>query len=128
MNSGVNVPTLRRSGEDDWDDVRSLLLDAGLPVDDLDRDMLDDFLIAESGPSIVGIVGLQVYDTVGLLRSLVVASEVDAVDAGATELTWIGDVGNERREECAVVEDSRPCRHFLRGLELQHPVQLTDDL
>lgn len=82
MSSGVNVPILRRSGARDLDDVRVLLTDVGLPIDDLDEEMLDEFLIAESDDIIVGLVGLQVYDTVGLLRSLVVANDTRRAGLG----------------------------------------------
>lgn len=73
MNSGLNMPTLRESSSADWPAVRQLLLEAKLPVEDLGPAMLDGFLIAESGEDIVGLVGLQIIDTTGLLRSLVVA-------------------------------------------------------
>ena len=82
MNSGINVPVLRRSGARDLDEVTELLTDAGLPIDDLDEKMLDEFLIAESDGIIVGLVGLQVYDTVGLLRSLVVANDTRRAGLG----------------------------------------------
>lgn len=71
---------LRRSSPGDWQNVQQLLTDAGLPTEDLGPDMMDGFLIAESGKSIVGVVGLQVFDNIGLLRSLVVAE--DARKAG----------------------------------------------
>lgn len=75
MNSGLDMPVLRESRKADWDVVQQLLLAAGLPVEDLGPAMLDGFLIAESGDRIVGLVGLQIYDTTGLLRSLVVAKD-----------------------------------------------------
>lgn len=73
MNSGLSMPTLRESRCDDWPAVRQLLQEAQLPVEDLGPAALDGFLIAESGNNIVGLVGLQIFDTKGLLRSLVVA-------------------------------------------------------
>jgi len=73
VSSSIAMPTLRNSASDDWDDVRELLFDAGLPVDDLGPEMLQNFLLAESDGLIVGLVGLQLFDTIGLLRSLVVA-------------------------------------------------------
>ncbi len=75
MNSSLSMPTLRQSRPDDWDEVRQLLAAAELPVDDLCAEMLDSFLIAESGSLIVGLVGLQIFDTTGLLRSLVVTKK-----------------------------------------------------
>jgi amino-acid N-acetyltransferase len=72
VNSDLDLPVLRRSRIGDWDEVRQLLRDAELPVDDLGPEMLNHFLIAEQEDVIVGLVGLEVYDTTGLLRSLVV--------------------------------------------------------
>lgn len=75
MNSSIAMPILRRSDTADLDDVRELLMDAGLPTDDLDAELLDNFLLAESDGEVVGLIGLQVFDTIGLLRSLVVARD-----------------------------------------------------
>jgi amino-acid N-acetyltransferase len=66
------MPTLRQALPDDWDAVRKLLLASELPVDDLGPDRLDGFLIAEDDELVVGLIGLEVLGTVGLLRSLVV--------------------------------------------------------
>jgi amino-acid N-acetyltransferase len=74
------MPTLRQALPADWDAVRKLLLASELPVDDLGPDRLDGFLIAEDGDLIVGLIGLEVLGTVGLLRSLVV--EKNARSAG----------------------------------------------
>jgi amino-acid N-acetyltransferase len=82
MNSCLDMPTLRHSRADDWDDVRQLLAAAELPVDDLGPELLDGFLIAELDGLIVGLVGLQVFDTTGLLRSLVVAKNARSSGLG----------------------------------------------
>jgi len=71
--TGADVPTLRRASASDWQSLRQLLIDAGLPIEDIGPTMLNDFLIAETGGSIVGVVGLQKFEKIGLLRSLVVA-------------------------------------------------------
>ena len=70
--TSLNMPTLRQALPADWDAVRDLLLDSGLPVEDLGPQKLDGFLIAEDGEVVLGIIGLEVLGTVGLLRSLVV--------------------------------------------------------
>jgi len=72
----LHMPTLRQAGADDWVALRTLLLDSGLPVEDLGRDTLDGFLVAEDSGDLVGLIGLQVFGTTGLLRSLVVAGNV----------------------------------------------------
>jgi amino-acid N-acetyltransferase len=76
------MPTLRQALADDWQAVRDLLLASELPVDDLGPDRLDGFLIAEDDRVIVGLIGLEVLGTVGLLRSLVVEKKVRSAGLG----------------------------------------------
>ena len=80
MSSGIGMPTLRQARPDDWGAVQDLLLASDLPVDDLGPDRLAGFLIAEDENATVGLIGLEVLGTVGLLRSLVV--ERDARSSG----------------------------------------------
>ncbi len=70
--ASLSMPTLRQALPGDWDAVRKLLLASDLPVDDLGPDRLDGFLIAEDDDLVVGLIGLELMGTVGLLRSLVV--------------------------------------------------------
>ncbi len=56
----------------DFGAVTSLLRDAGLPVEDLSAACMADFLVASSGSSLAGVIGLEAFSQVGLLRSLVV--------------------------------------------------------
>lgn len=108
--TSLSMPTLRQALADDWDAVRGLLLASDLPVDDLGPETLDGFLIAEDDNAIVGLVGLEVLGTVGLLRSLVVektarrsglggklvgALESAAEAAGISEL-WLLTIDAER--------------------------------
>ena len=105
-----NMPTLRQAVPDDWDAVQDLLLAADLPVDDLGPGRLGGFLIAQDKNATVGLIGLEVLGTLGLLRSLVVARnarntglggklvgalESAAVAAGITEL-WLLTIDAER--------------------------------
>ncbi len=82
MGSSLSMPTLRQALADDWPVVRDLLLASELPVDDLGPDRLDGFLIAEDDRVIVGLIGLEVLGTVGLLRSLVVEKKVRSAGLG----------------------------------------------
>jgi len=106
----LNMPTLRQARPEDWPMIESLLNESGLPVKDLGKDKLDDFLVAEDGPDLMGLIGLELYETIGLLRSLVVARnarrlglggklvgalESAAQAAGITEL-WLLTIDAER--------------------------------
>jgi len=53
--------------------VRALLAAAGLPVADLTAAHLDDFWVCGESPDLIGVIGLEAYGTVALLRSLAVA-------------------------------------------------------
>jgi amino-acid N-acetyltransferase len=53
--------------------VRALLAAAGLPVADLTAAHLDDFWGCGESPDLIGVIGLERYGAVALLRSLAVA-------------------------------------------------------
>jgi len=108
--ANLSMPTLRQALAEDWDAVRELLLASALPVDDLGPERLKGFLIAEEDDAIVGLIGLEVLGTKGLLRSLVVektarrsglggkligALESAAEAAGITEL-WLLTIDAEQ--------------------------------
>jgi amino-acid N-acetyltransferase len=59
----------------DLPDVVRLLRDAGLPHADLTPEHLAHFLVLRAGDAIVGVVGMEVRDDAGLLRSLAVAAD-----------------------------------------------------
>ena len=67
--------------------VRVLLTAAGLPVADLTAAHLDDFWGCRDGADLAGVVGLEVYGTVALLRSLAVAPVWQGRGLGAALLT-----------------------------------------
>lgn len=105
-----NIPKLRQAVPGDWDTVQGMLLAADLPIDDLGAERLDGFLIAQDENATVGLIGLEILGTVGLLRSLVVARnarnsglggklvgalESAALAAGITEL-WLLTIDAER--------------------------------
>ncbi len=104
------MPSLRQAESRDWKVIKTLLLETGLPVDDLDAEKICAFLVAEDQSEVLGLIGLQLYDTIGLLRSLVVAKDarrsglggklVGALEsaaqaAGVTEL-WLLTIDAEK--------------------------------
>lgn len=66
----MNVEPSRPS---DFDAVVRLLEAADLPHEDLAPEHLRHFLVVRDGDGIVGVVGMEVADDAGLLRSLAVA-------------------------------------------------------
>ena len=115
------MPALRQAVPGDWDAVQALLLAADLPIDDLGPERLGGFLIAQDEIATVGLIGLEVMGTVGLLRSLVVARnarntglggklvgslEAAAVAAGIAEL-WLLTIDAEQffqRHEFEIID------------------------
>ena len=56
----------------DFPAITALLADAALPHDDLTPEHLRHFLVLRDGGEIAGVVGMEVADDAGLLRSLAV--------------------------------------------------------
>jgi amino-acid N-acetyltransferase len=54
--------------------AKRLLVEAGLPTADITAEQLQDFFFCSSGPGLEGLVGLELYGEVALLRSLAVAT------------------------------------------------------
>ena len=106
----IHMPILRQATAEDWTAVRQLLSESGLPTEDLGPQKLDGFLVAEDDGVLAGLIGLEIFDTTGLLRSLVVAKaarkgglggklvgalESAAQTAGITEL-WLLTIDAEK--------------------------------
>jgi amino-acid N-acetyltransferase len=73
----VNPPAANvvEAAPPDLPEILSLLDAAGLPVADLTADSQVEFLIARRAQRLVGVVGLERFGEVGLLRSLAVDAE-----------------------------------------------------
>ena len=56
----------------DYPAIVALLADAALPHDDLTPEHLEHFLVLRDGSEIAGVVGMEVAEDAGLLRSLAV--------------------------------------------------------
>ena len=70
MREGVKLEAYARGDEVE---ILKLLSEAGLPTEDLTLDKLKNFLVArrEDG-SVIGTIGVEAYQDIGLLRSLVI--------------------------------------------------------
>jgi amino-acid N-acetyltransferase len=67
------VVSLRAATAADAGAVRELLRDANLHLEGLEEQFPQNYVVAESGRSLVGAMGIEVYGKYGLLRSAVVA-------------------------------------------------------
>jgi N-acetylglutamate synthase-like GNAT family acetyltransferase len=66
--------SIRRAASGDTRAIEALLVANALPLDGV-RDALGDFLVAEAGGQVVGVVGMEYGGKYGLLRSAVVDTE-----------------------------------------------------
>ena len=74
---------LRPAKPAQFDAIAGLLSAAELPVEDLNVTMLDAFIVATEGDVCVGVVGLEIYESNALLRSLVVEQQHRSRGLGA---------------------------------------------
>ena len=63
--------------------VRQLLSESSLPISDITAQHLQHFFGCGSGPELEGVVGLELYGKVALLRSLAVASSRRGTGVGS---------------------------------------------
>ena len=86
---------LRLAVDGDVAGIRRLLEAAALPVEDL-ADSRPDFVVAESGTTLVGVVGLQGFGDVALLRSLAVAHSNRGAGVGSQLVSEIERLAHSR--------------------------------
>ncbi len=58
---------------DDWPKIKTLLRESGLPHEDIKTARLKHFLVVRDGERIAGVVGIELYGSAALLRSLAVS-------------------------------------------------------
>lgn len=78
----MNGVTIRNARQADYPHVARLLQASSLPTAGV-AGHFGNFLVAENGDDIVGAIGLEVYDDVGLLRSAVVESSLQNTGIGS---------------------------------------------
>lgn len=66
------TPAIRPLAADETAAVCTLLLDSGLPVDDLASAAIEFRVAVDENQAMLGVVGIEVFDEAGLLRSLAV--------------------------------------------------------
>ncbi|MHA2168858.1 MAG: GNAT family N-acetyltransferase [Candidatus Kariarchaeaceae archaeon] len=79
-------------------DFYALLETVDLPTDGI-SDHLDHFFVAMDGDNIVGGIGIEIYDTIGLLRSAGVAKEFQGSGIGTQLVRKIHEYAKENHLE-----------------------------
>lgn len=90
---------IRKARTSDLPAVEELLVASKLPLDGV-RDHFSDFIVAEDGNGIEGVVGLEKYDSVALLRSAAVAPQLRGTGVGRRLVEQV----LERAEEAGIDE------------------------
>jgi amino-acid N-acetyltransferase len=67
---------------DDYESICTLLDDFNLPHEDIKLNDLNHFLVARKDENLIGAVGLELFDQVALLRSLVIQKNIQRVGLG----------------------------------------------
>jgi amino-acid N-acetyltransferase len=79
----------------DLDKIKTLLLANDLPIDDLDDEGIQLF-VAKKGNLIVGVIGLENFNTIGLLRSLAVIDLYKNQKVGEALIRFLFQIGIQR--------------------------------
>lgn len=72
---------LRTPREGERAHIRALLVDSGLPVEDLDASAIN-FIVAVEDDRLLGVVGIEAFQGAGLLRSLAVQGAMRGTGTG----------------------------------------------
>jgi N-acetylglutamate synthase-like GNAT family acetyltransferase len=88
MTTNLDAPRVRPATPDDLTAVEQLLTTSGLPLDGV-RDAFSTFVVADAGPELVGVAGLEVCCNNALLRSVAVRPEWRSHGVGRALVTRI---------------------------------------
>ena len=103
---------IRQACSGDFASARAGLEDAGLPVADLSVDQLA--FVAEVDGRFAGVIGLESFGTVGLLRSLVVSADARADGIGRQLVAALEALAREQRMEALWLLTIDADRYFER--------------
>jgi amino-acid N-acetyltransferase len=93
----VMIESLMIRGRPPRTAVVALLQAQGLPVSDITDEHLQHFFFMGSDGSPTGLVGIEIYGTDGLLRSLVVAENARTRGVGSALIQHVEDYATSRR-------------------------------
>ena len=105
--------TIRSAASRDLRAIERLLEANKLPLVGV-RDGIDDFLVAERDGVVVGVIGLEIYDDRGLLRSAAVDTDERGTGVGAALVSALIENGRARQLEELVLLTTTAERWFPR--------------
>lgn len=108
----ANMIELRSARPTDLPAVIALLDACGLPTGDLGEAMLASFCVAEADGRIVGVVGLEAFGAVGLLRSLAVAEASRGGGLAARLVDWCEAEARRQGVETACLLTTTAAEYF----------------
>lgn len=77
-----NSLIIKRARSHDYLSICSLLDENNLPHEDIRMEYLNNYFITRKGDKVIGVIGLEIFDQIALLRSLVVKKEFRGLDLG----------------------------------------------
>jgi amino-acid N-acetyltransferase len=86
---------IRPASRTDLNEIQRLLSQHNLPTADINENSVQ-FFVGESGCEIYGVIGLEKYDNIGLLRSLVVKESYKGQNLGLKLVNYLFEFGNRR--------------------------------
>ena len=81
---------------EDWPKIKALLLESGLPYEDIETAQLKHFLVIRDGERIAAVVGLEPFGFAALLRSLAVAPNYRRFGFASNLLARIEEYAREK--------------------------------
>jgi amino-acid N-acetyltransferase len=88
--------TIRPATATDWPQIAGLLTTADLPPDGADQHLDDFYVVVRADSAPAGVAGLEVYGTVALLRSVVVAERGRGQGLGQALVQHVLDAARAR--------------------------------
>lgn len=110
----ASMPELRATRAADLPAVVELLEVCGLPTGDLAEAMLASFCVADEDGGVVGVMGLEVFGTCALLRSLAVNPDQRGRGCAAQLVDWCEAEARRRGVETAYLLTTTAAAYFRR--------------
>ena len=94
--------------------IKSLLVDCGLPADDIKPSYLENFFVIQDSGQIVGSVGLEICGEFGLLRSLALSKPMRGAGLGTQLVEQIEDYACSKKVKSIYLLTTTADRFFLQ--------------